>query len=192
MSGAWGYMSVFKIFLWGYLVGGITLIPILLALAWFFGTTPVDPGRPETSADSQQEKEHRRTSENTRRGSDEDDSKLGLGLDEEILEKLKGNKHVADVFAGYFAICREYVPGGINGKPPDRTTPAGAVVSAESPSVYQSMYRSIFDRNKPSGPTMEASNVKNRKARNVFYVVLRYILHTLALKQKLTRVDWVI
>jgi hypothetical protein len=100
---------------------------------------------------------------------------LGVGLDDSILEGLKSRTHEADVFAGYFAVCREYVPGGVNGKPPERTTPAGAVVAMESPSVYQSMYRSIFDRNKTTSPSMDASNARSKKARNVFYVVLRYV-----------------
>ena len=67
------------------------------------------------------------------------------------------------------------MPGGINGKPPERTTPAGAVVATESPSVYQSMYRSIFDRKQ--GPSLDPakSNGKTAKrARNVFFVVLRH------------------
>ena len=83
--------------------------------------------------------------------------------------------HEADVAAGYFAVCREYVPGGINGKPPERTTPAGAVVATESPSVYQSMYRSIFD--KKQAPTIDPSKGNGkivRKAQNVFFVVLRH------------------
>ena len=80
-----------------------------------------------------------------------------------------------DVAAGYFAVCREYVPGGVNGKPPERTTPAGMVVAPESPSVYQSMYRSIFD--KRQGPTLDAGKGNGKpikRARNVFFVVLRH------------------
>ncbi|KAI9829735.1 MAG: hypothetical protein M1826_005478 [Phylliscum demangeonii] len=45
------------------------------------------------------------------------------------------------------------------------------VVAAESPSVYQSMYRSIFDRNK--APTTEQGKSVKR-ARNIFFVVLRH------------------
>ena len=85
-------------------------------------------------------------------------------------------EHEPDVAAGYFAVCREYVPGGVNGKPPERTTPAGTtVVAPESPSVYQSMYRSIFDRRQ--GPTIEPGKGNGRpakRARNVFFVVLRH------------------
>jgi hypothetical protein len=89
------------------------------------------------------------------------------------LDALKLHPQPSDVAAGYFAICREYVPGGTNGKPPERTTPAGAVVAVESPSVYQAMYRSIFDRSKGSNPSLDASQGRNRKSRNVFYVILR-------------------
>ena len=84
-------------------------------------------------------------------------------------------RHESDVAAGYFAVCREYVPGGINGKPPERTTPVGAVVALESPSVYQSMYRSLFDRKQ--GPSLDSAKVNGKtakRARNVFFVVLRH------------------
>jgi hypothetical protein len=172
MSGDWGYGTAFKIFVWGYLVGGLTLLPAVAVLAWFWFTAEVkDEGfeQPRTGDVS----DHRRQSNGSARGIDGDETSLGVGLDEEILKKLKRRTDEPDTFAGYFAVCREYVPGGVNGKPPDRTTPAGAVVSMESPSVYQSMYRSIFDRNKAASPTMDAANARNKKARNVFYVVLR-------------------
>lgn len=177
MSGDWGYGTALKIFIWGYLIGGLTLLPAVLVLAWFWGTAAVDhDSHGVATLESGETSEIRKKSDGSTNGKDEDSANLGLGLDDETLEKLKGRTHVPDVFAGYFAVCREYVPGGINGKPPDRTTPAGAVVSMESPSVYQSMYRSIFDRNKSMSPTIEASNARSKKARNVFYVVLRYVL----------------
>ena len=174
MSGDWDYGTVLKIFFWGYLIGGLTLLPAILVAAWFYGTTVVDQEiLGSAPSDDATTLEQRTKSNGPRKG--EDNAHLGVGLDDEILEKLKGRTHEPDVCAGYFAVCREYVPGGVNGKPPDRTTPAGAVVSVESPSVYQSMYRSIFDRNKTMSPTIEASNVRSKKARNVFYVVLRYV-----------------
>ncbi|KAI4675558.1 uncharacterized protein J4E88_007591 [Alternaria novae-zelandiae] len=174
MSGDWGYGAVFKIFLWGYLVGGLTLLPAVIVAAWFLGTraTEQDSHNINTAGDGATP-EQRRKSDTSANGKNDDSVQVGAGIDDEILEKLKGRTHEPDACAGYFAVCREYVPGGVNGKPPDRTTPAGAVVAVESPSVYQSMYRSIFDRNKNASPTIEASNAKNKKARNVFYVVLR-------------------
>ena len=82
-----------------------------------------------------------------------------------------------DVAAGYFAVCREYTPMGINAKPIERSTPVGsATVAAPSPSVYQTMYRSIFDRKPSPGPLDNKNGASQRpkKAGNVFFVVLRY------------------
>jgi hypothetical protein len=174
-NGDWGYGTIFKVFLWGYLVGGLTLLPAVIAFAWFWTTTPVDGERLESSeANDTGDLDKRTEPDGSNKSIETDIKSLGVGLDDSILEGLKSRTHEADVFAGYFAVCREYVPGGVNGKPPERTTPAGAVVAMESPSVYQSMYRSIFDRNKTTSPSMDASNARSKKARNVFYVVLRY------------------
>ena len=81
----------------------------------------------------------------------------------------------SDVAAGYFAVCREYMPMGINAKPIERATPVGsATVASPSPSVYQTMYRSIFDRKQASGPLdSNGNNQRPKNAGNVFYVVLR-------------------
>ncbi len=121
---------------------------------------------------------------------EEDDSALKSATD--TLEEKFRRKHDSDVAAGYFAVTREYVPGGVNGepdiftcmgsaekgvgKPPDKLSPAGEVVATESPSVYQSMYRSIFDRSqKPTiEPNKDAGGKPTKRANNVFYVVLRY------------------
>ena len=81
-----------------------------------------------------------------------------------------------DVASGYFAVCREYTPMGINAKPIERSTPVGSTtVAAPSPSVYQTMYRSLFDRKAAPAGTVENSGMSQRpkKAGNVFYVVLR-------------------
>ncbi len=178
MSGDWGYGTILRVFIWGYIIGGLTLIPSALALLWFLGTKPVgNDGLDTSSADKNGESSKQRTkSDGSINLKGEGNDHPGLGLDDDMLEKLKGRTHVPDAFAGYFAVCREFVPGGVNGKPPDRTTPAGATVSVESPSVYQSMYRSIFDRNRVQSPTMESTNARNKKGRNVFYVVLRSVL----------------
>ncbi|KAF2867186.1 putative integral membrane protein conserved region-domain-containing protein, partial [Massariosphaeria phaeospora] len=89
-------------------------------------------------------------------------------------EQLKLTPHALDVAAGYFAVCREYVPGGINGKPPERITPTGTVAGIESPSVYQAMYKSIFDRNRYTAPSIDVGSGTSKRGRNVFYVVLRH------------------
>lgn len=162
-------MVTLTVFLTIYLVGGLTFIPLVvcLLLAHAYYTFPI-------SEDQQQSnKEPEKPQINT--------AELGRSLSEKDLASLppgtKSSSQERDVAAGYFAVCREFVPGGVNGKPPERTTPAGEVVAVESPSVYQSMYRSIFDRNKAQGPSIEHVNGNRqatKKARNVFYIVLRY------------------
>ncbi|KAF2271214.1 hypothetical protein CC78DRAFT_528125 [Lojkania enalia] len=150
-------------FLLVYVLGGFTFIPLVLSAIFlhFYFTSPI---RDETQG-----------GEHTTNGSDRSTQRLDLSNSEleRLPAELKTREHIPDVAAGYFAVCREYVPGGTNGKPPERTTPAGAVIATESLSVYQSMYRSIFDRNKTTSPTIDGANAKSKKARNVFYVVLR-------------------
>lgn len=145
-------------FVFIYTLGGLTFLPLLLGLVLLHAhlTFPTRPTNLPPASDD------------LRQPGDDDILQSGAGgLD----EKFRSRGRDADVAAGYFAVCREYVPGGVNGKPPERTTPAGAVVAAESPSVYQSMYRSIFDRAK--APTIDPGKGV-RRARNVFFVVLRY------------------
>ena len=137
-----------------YVFGGLTLIPFLLGLA--FAVLPRHTNLREYP------------SETFDHGGEET-------ADSVPLAKQYQRNHELDVAAGYFAVCREYVPGGQNGKPPERTTPAGEVIVEESPSVYQSMYRSIFDR-KPL-PTLDPGKANGKplkKANNVFYIVLRH------------------
>ncbi|CAL8576215.1 hypothetical protein XPA_002106 [Xanthoria parietina] len=150
-----------------YVLGGLTFLPLLVGLILYHAylTFPTvaqssEPlrDRADSLLDAKDDGKNIKSAETL----------AGLG------EKFRRG-HEPDVAAGYFAVCREYVPGGVNGKPPERTTPAGAVVAAESPSVYQSMYRSIFDRKQ--GPSLDAGkgNVKpTKRARNVFFVVLRH------------------
>jgi len=163
-------MVSFLGFLLIYTVGGLTFIPLVLALFFCHAyiTFPVHDAsrtaRPSVDLSKQA---------GTSNHKEKDKEPLG------IPEELKPKPHEPDVAAGYFAVCREYVPGGVNGKPPERTTPAGDVVATESPSVYQSMYRSIFDRNKTQPPQLEGAKSPGkilRKARNVFYVVLRFAI----------------
>ncbi|KAL9099699.1 MAG: hypothetical protein Q9163_004843 [Psora crenata] len=155
-------------FLIAYVLGAFTFVPAVLTVLVLHAylTFPAhepsyDPSK--SSVDLLQEI-----------GDDVSNNLLAKKSAEGLAEKFQRN-HEPDVAAGYFAVCREYVPGGINGKPPERTTPAGTVITAESPSVYQSMYRTIFDRKQPS--TLDASKANGRvpkRARNVFFVVLRH------------------
>ena len=151
-----------------YLFGGITLLPTI-ALAVLIHAHYTFPTREPGPSSSEKEALH-----SLPRSIDDHESLLSGLHAEELAEEFR-RSHEPDVAAGYFAVCREYVPGGINGKPPERTTPAGSVISAESPSVYQSMYRSIFDRKQPL--TLDPGKANGRamkRARNVFFVVLRH------------------
>jgi hypothetical protein len=152
-------------FLFVYALGGITFIPLVISLILLHAylTLPSAPQSQQSCA----------TTPDPLRRSTDDDSSLKSGTDQ-LAEKFHST-HESDVAAGYFAVCREYVPGGVNGKPPERTTPAGEVVAAESPSVYQTMYRSLFDRKQaPSIDPAKANGKTVKRARNVFYIVLRY------------------
>ncbi len=154
-------------FLTVYLLGGITFLPslLILVLVHAYLTFPVydspsnsDGLFPNSLCDPQ----------------DDGQSLRSRSSATSLAEKFH-RRHEPDVAAGYFAVCREYVPGGVNGKPPERTTPAGAIVTTESPSVYQSMYRSIFDRRQgPSLDSGKGNGKTTKRARNVFFVVLRH------------------
>lgn len=158
-------------FLLTYLLGGITFLPLLLiaVLVHAYFTLP-----------------YRRDADVSHASTPDDGSLVQAGDDLEPLKaaqkdgpKPRAVHHETDVAAGYFAVCREYTPMGINAKPIERSTPVGsATVAAPSPSVYQTMYRSIFDRKQAQGPLDNKSGGSQRpkRAGNVFYVVLRYVM----------------
>ncbi|KAG0154419.1 hypothetical protein PDIDSM_1801 [Penicillium digitatum] len=152
-------------FFFVYALGGLTLFPLALSsiILYAYLTLPSAPQPPQSCE---------RVPDLVRQPTD-DDFSLKSGTDQ-LAEKFH-RTHESDVAAGYFAVCREYVPGGVNGKTPERTTPAGEVVAAESPSVYQTMYRSLFDRKQaPSIDPAKANGKITKRARNVFYIVLRH------------------
>ncbi|RFU34500.1 DNA-directed DNA polymerase, partial [Scytalidium lignicola] len=154
-------------FLLGYIIGGLTLLPLIVigVLIHAYLTFPINDDR------SSQE---RCSSSIVQPGDDVEAIKFA---EKSLVENFRpSGNHEAEVAAGYFAVCREYVPGGVNGKPPERTTPVGSTtVSAPSPSVYQSMYRSIFDRKQSNNPLdNKAAGKSPRRGGNVFYVVLRH------------------
>lgn len=159
-------MAGFLFTLFIYIVGGVTFIPLLICgiLLHVHLTCPhinaVDP-----------------PAELLRDNDDEEAVKdASAGLDEKF--KVRGAQE-NDVSAGYFAVSREYVPGGVGAKPPERTTPTGSTtISSPSPSVYQSMYRSLFDR-KPTTSPIDNKGAQRpiKKGGNIFYVVLRYTQH---------------
>ncbi|KAL9055866.1 MAG: hypothetical protein Q9162_003292 [Coniocarpon cinnabarinum] len=146
-------MAGFTALLFAYVLGGLTFIPLLLLGFWShaYFSLPVAPEPPQAQ------------------GAPVDDSERDHALE----EKLSQHLNEPDAASGYFAVCREFVPAGVNGRPPERTTPTGELVNTDNPSVYQSMYRSIFDRNKAQQPTLEAGK-SPRKGRNLFFVVIRH------------------
>ncbi|KIV83130.1 hypothetical protein PV11_05183 [Exophiala sideris] len=159
-------MGSLQWFLFVYVLGGLTFIPLLLALLLLHAYYTLPPPQNDGQKTGQDPANLIRT----------DEDKLAFRTTTDDLAEKFHRKHDSDVASGYFAVCREYVPGGVNGKPPEKLTPAGDVVSQESPSVYQSMYRSIFDRSQK--PTIEPNKDGNgkavKRANNVFYVVLRH------------------
>lgn len=76
----------------------------------------------------------------------------------------------ADGPAGFFTVTREFVPGGINGKPPERPSysSGSGTPNSEKSGVAAAVYNRIFDNG--SGESVG----KGKKAKNVFYVVLRH------------------
>lgn len=162
-------MGLVAWFFFVYVLGGVTFIPLLLGLL-FLHAYKTFPTRSESDSPPTDDPANLKLST-------DDATNLKTGTDD--LAEQFHRKHESDVAAGYFAVCREYVPGGVNGKPPERKTPAGEVVATESPSVYQSMYRSLFDRQQKSTIEPTKNNGRNvKKANNVFFVVLRLVLES--------------
>ncbi|KAH8748996.1 hypothetical protein F5883DRAFT_582052 [Diaporthe sp. PMI_573] len=164
-------MGPWAAFLLTYLFGGVTFLPLLVLTIFLHAhfTLPrrqdADPSG-DTGADDLVQ-------------SGDDLAPLQAAQKETNEQaKLKAaSLQDAETAAGYFAVCREYTPMGINAKPIERLTPVGSTtVAAPSQSVYQTMYRSIFDRKQSPSPLDNGKSVSMRpkKAGNVFYVVLRH------------------
>jgi hypothetical protein len=98
-------MGSFTGFLFAYVLGGLTFIPLVLAVVFLhaFFTLPI---KSESSTSNTREPG------DIRRAHD-DEASLKSGAD--VLAEQFTRKHETDVAAGYFAVCREYVPGGVNG-----------------------------------------------------------------------------
>lgn len=160
-------MGPLKWFLFVYVLGGLTFVPLLVAavLVYAYYTLPqVD--RDAANAKDKDPAQLVRA----------DDQELVLKTATDDLAEKFHRQHDSDVAAGYFAVCREWVPGGVNGKPPDKLSPTGDTIATESPSVYQTMYRSLFDRSqKPTiEPQKDGAGKNAKRANNIFYVVLRH------------------
>jgi hypothetical protein len=92
-------------FLFVYVLGGITFVPLILAvilLHAFFALPVKSKSSTSTTSDS-----------NSLKRAHDDEINLKSGAD--VLAEQFIRKHESDVAAGYFAVCREYVPGGVNG-----------------------------------------------------------------------------
>ena len=159
-------MSVLLSFVFFYALGGLTFVPLVLCVVLLHAYLTL----PHVSSQS--------TKFTKYSGDLLDDADDGLNINSgaEASAKRPQWDYEKDAAEGYFAVCREYVPGGINGKPPVRTTPAGSAIAEQSPSVYQSMYRSLFERKQASSLDVGKSDGTKtpRRARNIFYVVLRH------------------
>ncbi|CZR41851.1 uncharacterized protein FPRO_09152 [Fusarium proliferatum ET1] len=160
-------MATFKSLLIAYVLGGLTFIPLAIVsvLAFIFYTSPiVDDTANEPKYSPIVDKDDDTTALEAAKRSHKKDN--------------RAHENDLDVAAGFFAVCREYTPMGINAKPIERSTPVGSTtVAPSSPSVYQTMYRSIFERKPTPGPLDNNSNSTSQRpknAGNVFYVVLRH------------------
>ncbi|KHO00954.1 uncharacterized protein MAM_01732 [Metarhizium album ARSEF 1941] len=160
-----------------YLLGGITFVPfvVLVMLAHAHYTLPYrhDLMPPRDGDHDRPQNDIVQPGDDTAALEAEQKKPLAGAVNTRATRDL-------DVAAGYFAVCREYTPMGLNAKPIERSTPVGSTtVASPSPSVYQTMYRSIFDRRPATGP-LDSNNINNsmsqrpKKAGNVFYVVLRH------------------
>ncbi|KAG6036426.1 hypothetical protein E4U41_005728 [Claviceps citrina] len=158
-----------------YLLGGVTFVPlvVLVVLVHAHYTLPYRHDLLKSAHDDHAEHDIVQPGDEV---SALEEAKKRRAVDEAKASSFGD----LDVAAGYFAVCREYTPMGLNAKPIERATPVGSTtVAAPSPSVYQTMYRSIFDRKSVAGP-LDGTNNNNsmsqrpKKAGNVFYVVLRH------------------
>ncbi|KAK8185383.1 putative integral membrane protein conserved region-domain-containing protein [Phyllosticta capitalensis] len=160
-------MAPFMNYVLVYLVGGLTLVPLclLLILAHAVITCP----RNDRNEGTEQHKDRSPTStRETDITGDPNPSTLPA--------HLKCPDDEFRVAAGYFVVSREYTPENVSVKPPERSVSSGSGPGPESPSVYQSMYRSIFDRRRAPHPSADNSRgpKSTKRGRNFFYVVLRH------------------
>ncbi|KAJ9286283.1 hypothetical protein DTO021C3_6176 [Paecilomyces variotii] len=159
-------MGSLSSFLFVYLLGGLTFIPLLFALIALHAylTLPCP-------AQSTQDANDRRNDGLEFPGDDEN----SLRTVTDSLEEKFRRSHESDVAAGYFTVCREYTPTWFNAKAPVRPAPAGEPTAAESASVYQTMYSTLFSRSQNSNLKRAKTTDKiEKRANDLFFVVLRH------------------
>ncbi|GAD92180.1 hypothetical protein AOR_1_150084 [Paecilomyces variotii No. 5] len=106
-----------------------------------------------------------------RPGDDENTLKTAAG----DLEERFRRSHESDVAAGYFTVCREYTPSWFSSKSSVQPAPSGEPTTAESVSVYQTMYSSLFSRNQTANSKRaKTTNKTETRTSNLFFVVLRH------------------
>ena len=151
-----------------YLLGGLTLLPlaIVVILCHAYVWLPVAYTNELCDANS---------GEINKTHDSHDDAKE---RPETCSEPARSNM----LIAGYFTVLREFIPGGFNSRPSDRVTSAGTVIHTESLNVYQSMYRSIFDRGKSQTALLDGHNAFGKtlkRMKNAYYIVLRCVIRLL-------------
>ena len=165
----------FKSLLSAYLLGGVTFLPLLLiavvATAWY--TFPQVPDR------------DRAPKRDGKEGDEVDLKSKDVGQEDSLSSEGAAN--------ATFAVLRSYnfqtALSALGTKPnaaSNGADAAGEGVAQESMSVYQSMYRSVFDRSKTAlnrNPLTEDDDASSgaqarlraaASARNIFHIVLRH------------------
>ena len=176
----------FRALLYAYVFGGLTFIPLLLVVVVGLGWTLLP--RVDEAAEAK-----RKDSVTEQRSED----------DKKAIDELLAKKHeeISEGGAcGTFAVLRKYDfqaanaaliarhNASTNATGTGTTGDGNAEAAKESESVYQSMYRSVFDRGKATSQQTSvlateeeeaeamanARNKRNITPANVFYIVLRH------------------
>ena len=165
----------FKSLLYAYLLGGVTFLPLLLvavvATAWFTFPQVPDQDKPPKRDDTQ--------------GNEVDLKSKDVGHEDTFSSEGAANATFAVLRSYNFQTALSALGTKTNAASNGADT-AGEGAAQESVSVYQSMYRSVFDRSKtalnrnPLTEEDEASSGAQARiraaasARNIFHIVLRH------------------
>ena len=148
-------MSMFTL-LAAYLLGGVTFVPLVLFLAFRLLSTTV-------------EDEAVLRAKVLPSGPTEAEAKKRVLPDG---EEPSTASHESDVASGFFDVCREFKPSSTSSKSAEKAPSATSSATPETASVYQSMYRSIFDRTKTSAST-DSDRPKQKPTRISSFIILR-------------------
>jgi hypothetical protein len=146
-----------------YLLGGLTFIPLVVASVLLH----IHWTQPALESDASLPRDGLELSAGEKQADAKEREKL-------LPTGISQRAHDSDHAASYFVVCRDYTPAVMLGKPVERTWSNGSAASpASSPSVYQTMYRSIFERGKTSSPSLDPAAKPNKRNRNSFFIVIR-------------------